>query len=38
MESPKAKHENFTGYKIKSYHFVRILGEGSFSKVWEAYD
>ena len=32
------KHENVQGQKMKTFNFSKILGEGAWAKVYEAFD
>lgn len=32
------KHENVLGTKMKSYNFMKVLGEGAWAIVYEAFD
>lgn len=36
--SNKLKHENVLGQKMKSFNFIKVLGEGAWAIVYEAYD
>lgn len=30
--------EDLNGYKLRTYNFLRVLGQGSFARVYEAFD
>lgn len=32
------KHENLIGFKIKSYNILKLLGQGQFAYVFEAFN
>lgn len=36
--SHKLKHENVVGQRMKSFNFIKVLGEGAWAIVYEAYD
>lgn len=36
--SNKLKHENVQGQKMKTFNFIRVLGEGAWAVVYEAFD
>lgn len=36
--SNKMKHENVQGQRMKSFNFIKVLGEGAWAVVYEAFD
>jgi hypothetical protein len=38
LRSMNIAHEELLNYKIRSYNFLRDIGQGSCAKVYEAYD
>ncbi len=34
----KISHENLLGLKIRNYTFVKVIGEGQYARVYEAFN